>query len=301
MASYTMPLRVIIEQVSQLEPNLSTRDKIEKGRKKLFDFDYPIFDENYRKVFETHFIRNFYTREIGFETESLFKFQLETWLLINMPYFNKMFQSELIEFDPLKNVDVTRDYNRKKDRNQNDVRDATQNVVNDGKSNTKEDQTHKQNTSSKRDSDTNRDTTGSTTEDNFSRQLESDTPDKRLAITTNDGQGVIEYASQIEENNENNKTKRTENQTGSEHHTSTGEMTGEDHATGETTVHNTSDAVQKDTLDSEINDIEDYIAHEVGKIGTETYQEMIEKYRDILLRIERDIFKEMNELFMLVY
>jgi hypothetical protein len=65
---------------------------------------YPIFDTNYKAIFETHFIRNFYTREIGFETEGLFKFKLENWLSINMGYFNKMFESELLTFDPLINV-----------------------------------------------------------------------------------------------------------------------------------------------------------------------------------------------------
>ena len=45
---------------SQYEEDLTTAQKIEKGRTKLFDFNYPIFDENYRSVFETHFIRNFY-------------------------------------------------------------------------------------------------------------------------------------------------------------------------------------------------------------------------------------------------
>nr|prf protein p11,lower collar [Bacillus phage phi29] len=89
MSSYTMQLRTYIEMWSQGETGLSTAEKIEKGRPKLFDFNYPIFDESYRTIFETHFIRNFYMREIGFETEGLFKFHLETWLMINMPYFNK--------------------------------------------------------------------------------------------------------------------------------------------------------------------------------------------------------------------
>ena len=86
MASYTMPLRDYIEMWSQHIPDISTRERIEIGRKKLFDFPYPIFDEKYRKEFETKFIRNFYMKEIGFETEELFKFRLENWLTINMPY-----------------------------------------------------------------------------------------------------------------------------------------------------------------------------------------------------------------------
>lgn len=309
MSSYTTQLKTIIEQATQYEPGLSTRERIEKGRTKLFDFDYPIFDENYRKVFETHFIRNFYMREIGFETEGLFKFQLETWLIINMPYWNKMFQSELIKFDPLKNVDVTRDYNRKKDRNQNDVRDITQNNVTDGNSHSvdkqdmtsdsKTDQTHAETSSGQKDE------SGSVTDDNFSRDIKADTPDTRLALTTEDGEGILEYASQIEEDTENNKRSTTGKQTTSGKvdsiDKSTSNTTANSNATGDTTTHSQSDTKQNDKYDSEINDIEDYIAHEIGKIGTETYQEMIQKYRDILIRIENMIFNEMQQLFMLVY
>ena len=109
MSSYTMQLKTYIEQASQTS-TLSTRDKIEQGRTKLFDFEYPIFDETYKKVFETNFIRRFYMTEIGFETEGLFKFHLETWLLINMPYWNKMFESELLQFDPLTNAKMDRDW-----------------------------------------------------------------------------------------------------------------------------------------------------------------------------------------------
>src|SRR5213595_3196529 len=104
MATYTMELKDYIEQVTQDVATHSTRDRIEIGRPKLFDFDYPIFDPAYKNVFETHFIRNFYMREIGFETEGLFKFYLENWLSVNMPYFNKLFESELIAFDPLTNT-----------------------------------------------------------------------------------------------------------------------------------------------------------------------------------------------------
>jgi len=65
MASYTMQLRDIIDQTT-MNQTLSTRDRIEQGRLKLFDFDYPLFDESYKKVWETNFIRKFYMREIGF-------------------------------------------------------------------------------------------------------------------------------------------------------------------------------------------------------------------------------------------
>ena len=75
MATYTMPLKAIIEQPTQNRNDLTLKQRLEVGRVNLFkDIDYPIFNENYRSEFETKFIRYFYNKEIGFETESLFKF-----------------------------------------------------------------------------------------------------------------------------------------------------------------------------------------------------------------------------------
>lgn len=256
MASYTMQLREYLESFSYNQ-NKSHRETIEFGRKKLFDFNYPIFDESYRKVFETHFIRRFYMREIGFETEGLFKFQLETWLLIHMPYFNKMFESELIKFDPLINSEKTGKHTKKNDIDQ------------------------KQNTNTKGDTKTkSNDKTNTTTiDDDFTRIIESETPDSRLQLTANDGEGVIEYASKIIENTDNDKT--TNN--------------------SQSSSDGSTDSEVDTKSDAKINEVEDYIEHRIGKIGTVTYSKMLQEYRQSFIRIEKTIFDEMEQLFMLVY
>lgn len=245
MSRYTMTLREYVEMYSQNDGTLSTAQKIENARTKLFDFEYPIFDTNYKKDFETHFIRNFYMREIGFETEGLFKFYLETWLLINMPYWNKMYQSESITFDPLSNSKT----------------DVTHTKSND--------KTLSGNSSSTDSSSGN----SSITEDDFNRNLTSDTPDTRLAITTNDGQGVIEHASSIDEFNANNSKNATSSNSGN----------------------------SSTTASSTENDSENFTQHSEGKIGVQSFSKMLNEYRDTFLRIDKMIFDEMNELFMLVY
>lgn len=253
MSRYTTQLRTIIESPSQYQTGLSTRDKIEIGRKTLFDFEYPIFDETYRKVFETHFIRNFYMREIGTETEGLFKFNLETWLLINMPYFNKLFESELLDYDPLTNSKMETTHTKTTDKDRADTRNTTGNTTNDGTRN------------------------DSATAESFNRELESDTPDNRLAITTAEGEGVIEYASKIEEDKANSTS------------------------TGNSTTSETQNSTIDDTVNSEINETEDFIMNRLGKIGVQTYAKMLQEHRSAFLRIEKQIFDEMQELFMMVY
>jgi len=332
-----MPLRTIIEQTTQYKTGLSTREKIEEGRKNLFDFPYPIFDENYRKVFETHFIRNFYMREIGFETEGLFKLRLENWLEINMPYFNKLFESETLTYDPLLNTKMDVTHNKKNDKNQLDNRDTitdtsnesngksdingTSNADSTNTSNATSDSTG--NTKSNGSSDTNQShdntTTGTRNNDDFNRQIKSDTPDSRLNLTTNDGQGILEYASEITENNINNKenTNETNKGTNDSNTTTTNNTDNTNHSESSITDKGTQDITSStnqvtnqtdngnrttnDKMTSDINETEDYIEHRVGKTGTQTYPSMVQEYRASFLRIEKQIFEEMQQLFMLVY
>lgn len=262
MATYSMTLRETLQTLMMYKnidySMMNTKDFIEEGRKHLFDFEYSIFDEAYRKVFETHFIRRFYMREIGFESDDLFKFQLETWLMIHMPFFNKLFQSELLTFDPLVNNDLK---------------------ITDSKTRTS-DNTQTSNTKGTNDSTNTQNTTGTLDETNFDRQLTSNTPDNRLAITTQDGSGVIEYASKIDENSEKN-TK-----------TSNSDVTG--------SATDTTDVTSSGT--STVNETEDFLQSRVGKTGDKSTSKLLMEYRESFLRIERDMFKEMSkELFMLVY
>jgi hypothetical protein len=256
MATYTITLKEIVDLYA-LDGATNLRDKIELARTKIFDFDYPFFDESKRADFETDFIRNFFMREIGFETEEYWKFQLENYLRINMGYWNKMFTSELIQFDPLNNTKT----------------DSTHNLTNDqtmnGSSETKGNST----------GNSSQTTNGNVTEDDFQRRIQSDTPDTRLALTTNDGQGVIEYANNIEEDNANN-TK-----------TSNGTASG--------TSSETSDATS--TATQTTNENETSNVHKEGKIGVQSFSKMLQEYRETFLRIEKEIFKEMNQLFMLIY
>jgi hypothetical protein len=283
-----MQLKEYIEMWSQ-DDELSTRDIIERGRTNLFDFEYPIFDSDYKKVFEAHFIRKFYMREIGFETEGLFKFNLETWLLINMPYYNKLFQSELITFDPLTNTKEDTTIKKTNDKTQanNSQTDGTSASTNDA-TNNQTGNTTNHNTENKTSSDTQNNT-------DFSRHLESNTPDSRLTITTDDGVGVIEYASKIDESTD--KKTITNNVTNDVTQDSTIDKTSNStvHATGEDTTSVTSSG------NGTINEIEDYLESKVGKIGTQSYSSLLNEYRQSFVRIENQIFNEMQELFMLVY
>ena len=106
-------LKRYIESFTYYHPELSRKERIEVGRKQLFDFDYPFYDETKRAEFETKFINHFYLREIGSETMGSFKFNLDEYLNLNMPYWNKMFLSNLEEFPIFDDMDYTIDEKQK--------------------------------------------------------------------------------------------------------------------------------------------------------------------------------------------
>ena len=68
-----------------------TLNQIIQNNVTIFDFDYPIFREEYRETFEQHFIDYFLDEEIAHETVAQFKLRLKSKLNLIMPYYNKIF------------------------------------------------------------------------------------------------------------------------------------------------------------------------------------------------------------------
>ena len=126
MSKYTTELRYICESLAGLEESVGYNDiadVIKASREKIFSFDYPIFDESYKPLLETKILMHFYTREIGSETYGLWKLRLNSKMNEIMPYYNKLYKSELIEFNPLYDVDITVDHNRTNNDTRNGLHD----------------------------------------------------------------------------------------------------------------------------------------------------------------------------------
>ena len=75
--------------------------------------DYPIFDESYREQLNNKIIQHYYFREIGFETEALFKNRLNQKMNEIMPYYNQMYESSKLKIDPLSTIDLEEVFSRK--------------------------------------------------------------------------------------------------------------------------------------------------------------------------------------------
>lgn len=80
---------------------------ISKSYNKIFDSNFPIFDESYRSVLCQKILKHFYLREICAETVGIWKMWLNERMNMIMPYYNQLYESELIKFNPMYDVDVT--------------------------------------------------------------------------------------------------------------------------------------------------------------------------------------------------
>lgn len=109
MSKYTTQLRYICENLyDNANHDVSDVDEIISDTAlKIFNFDFPIFDETYRKGLCEKIIRHFYTQEIGYETVGLWHLKLKTKMLEIMPYYNQLYESTLKDFNPFNDVDVT--------------------------------------------------------------------------------------------------------------------------------------------------------------------------------------------------
>lgn len=111
MSKYTTEVRFICESQSVLLESKGYNDVdviINGAIPKIFNFSFPIFDEAYRIVLEKKILKHYYTREISEETVGLWKLRLDTRLNEIMPYYNKLYTSELLEFNPLYTHNLTR-------------------------------------------------------------------------------------------------------------------------------------------------------------------------------------------------
>lgn len=139
MSKYTTEVRFICEVNSGLNESVGyskIEDVITGAIPKIFDFDFPIFDESYRSVLERKILKHFYTREICEETVGLWKLRLDTRLNEIMPYYNKLYKSELLNFNPLYTDNLTRTrttkLNSKRETDNNGEVDTTNNSNSQG-------------------------------------------------------------------------------------------------------------------------------------------------------------------------
>jgi hypothetical protein len=120
LAQYTETIQGVchnlaLNELIDSQYKLSDMEVLEIARKKIFDFNYPFYDEpERRKALETGILKHFWFDEIGQETYAYWKFELQHWFEINMDRYYTLFKT--IPFqdqdDPTANTNYTETYTR---------------------------------------------------------------------------------------------------------------------------------------------------------------------------------------------
>lgn len=317
MSKYTTELRFICEVNAGDSENKGYNDIktiLTKAAPKIFNFDFPIFDEKYRLPLEIKILRHYYTREISEETVGLWKLRLEDKLNLIMPYYNQLYKSELIQFNPLYDVDLIRDHNNKKNEDATKENNKTiHGVKNDNTTALTDDDTKINNTSTttatqdttinKTDNNTHTDTTN-VDKNSTNWNLFSDTPQggvnnistTNLSYLTNATKTTSDETTNTT-NNGNAKTSsdQIENNSANTSITDTGDETFKRKSTIDNNSENTT--TENFTANDTITTTEDYLEHVRGKQGTTSYSKMLSEYRQTFLNIDKLVLNELQDLF----
>lgn len=313
MSKYTTEVRFICETscgMDHSEGYKSVNTIIDESLDKIFDFDFPIFDENYRKVLEHKILKHYYTREICCETVGLWKHFLDMKLNEIMPYYNKLYASELLEFDPLYDVDLTKDHRTDGHKNASINRETNGNDTNKVTSqdsgsnsfvhNSEEGGTQHSNGTTQ-DSGTQGDS-GTDAIKNTRWDTYSDTPQGALTGVINENyltnaRKIVDDGTGTTHSSTTTFGKKVENND-STNFGKTVNVTGTDTFGRKNVTDGESEFTNTQTGTDDIFTTEDYLEHVKGKSGGVSFSEMLLKYRETFINIDLMIIRELKDLFM---
>lgn len=245
MSKYTTELRFLIE-----------------GNFDLQLTEYPIFDENYRALLNKKIIDHYYFNEICAETPARFRHYLKTKLNEIMPYYNQLYESSLLKYDPMTNFSLTEE--SKRTSSGNSLSDGKNKMTGSGKSATR---TATVNESENLQSDD-------------LLNVESDTPNGLLNVTD------------IKSNVYASKANRHDNKI---------ETKGKISDNSDAMNINANLAESENKIESQTLNIDDFIKKTYGTIGVKTQQEMLLEFRKTFLNIDLMVIIELSDCFMQIY
>lgn len=316
MSKYTTEVRYICEHYAGLDHSVGydeVDEVIRLSHAKVIG-DYPIFDEAYREVLNSKILRHYYTREIGAETVGLWKLWLNTRMREIMPYYNKMYQSELFRFNPMYDVDLTTTRARSEDvagvsKSENgEVRSGSSESENEqNNARTVDSVNENENSSSSSTSNETHSGTNTSSENTATKghtDKYSDTPQGGLDGMDLTGNLYLTNARLIDENETDRanadqqtdaigKGQSSESGTGRET-TSSSESAN---ASGKTRENSEVSVAGNRSDENNVSTTEDYLEHVQGKRGGQSYASLLKEYRETFINIDKMVIDELNDLF----
>lgn len=275
MSKYTTEVRFICEQKAGLEGSVGASDVDEvlsKSWNKLVTTNFAIFDEAYREKLVCKVLKHYYLREIGAETVGIWILWMNTKFEEIMPYYNQLYESAKLKFEPFYDVDYTRS-------SQRDVTE-TEHGSYENKGQTQSDG------SSTETGKTGNTRTGKTSEvgstGGTSKDLYSDTP--QGALTGVESETYLTNARKVTDSgNSNTDVNETITDAG------TSEVNGVNSQTINSMLNNTNakSGEKGDTFSESVT----------GKMGSGSYSKMLIEYRDTFINIDMQVIDEFKDLF----
>lgn len=245
---------------------------------------------NYRSYLNNKIVEHYYFREIGLETPQLFRRFLSRKMNEIMPYYNQLYESIDIEFNPLWNVDLTETFTH----TSNDIgeveADGTSSTSSKNKITTEEKATQILDTKT----DNNHVDTNVNTGTDSQILRKSDTPQ---SVVTDTDIMQSTYLTETHYNTGNNSNTTTDNSTDSG--TNTGTVKNENNVDSEGT--NTADTESNNKVNSTSTKTEEYTRHQQGSSAGYLFTQNIEQWRKIMINIDMQIIDELEQLFMQIW
>lgn len=277
MSKYTTELRWLIESVTADQTNLTISQRITAAAPKIFNFNYPIWDESYKITLETKILKHYFNKEIGMETIGLWKLYLEERLNLIMPYYNQLYETASKNYDYMTDVNSTEIYTATKSNNE--VADFT--LSGNLTGSTTDMGKDVINTVSKNIDTGTRDSNNTINKKN----LESDLPQANYAN--------LDYGTQLTEENQTETMHDSTNQTTNFTNGSTADRNNTTNAKQDTTQ------ASKNTVNNSGD--ETYTRTRKGAFGGKSLTQLMLEYRESLINIDNMIINELSDLFMLIY
>ena len=293
MSKYTTEVRRICETYAGLDEGVGydrINEVIAEAKDRIFE-EYPIFDEDYRSVLNTKILRHYYTREICAETVGLWKLWLNNKMNEIMPYYNELYRSALLEFNPLNDVNITttRSINSSGNDSGNTTKTATD--------------------SKRRERDVTEDVDGTIENDvtsNTNTETDSNNTSKQINRYSDTPQGGLNGLD-LDANNMYLTNATINDESGSSHSETDGKTVTSNDTTENRKITTDEDVTDTGSLNElgshsgQFSNTSQYIETVAGKRGGVTYSAMIAEFRKTLINIDEMIIKELADLFFKLY
>lgn len=258
MSKYTVELRELLEH--DVDIGLKT---------------YPIWSEDHRQELNQKIINHYKYREIAFETPGRFIEELNIKMHEIMPYYNDLYKTTILEYNPIHNVDYTEEYETKRDTK------GSSETLGSSTTNSEGSETVDGSSESTTTSDL------STSTNHANTKVDIDTPQSNIDvdnITT-----TYPYASNVSQDKNNETSTKNNKDTTSGSGSSTTDMTNESQSESELNTNTTE------------NQTETHSKHLVGNYGFTSSQSLIKQERELIINIDMQIIGQLRNLFMQVW